>query len=83
MVIRTFEILSATDSSQYEHFKVHIKQAYRRTLPRKQAQIMETVNVMGRNNKRALLYWEGEVDEKLVRKDEIMEKLKGVGHISR
>lgn len=34
------------DSRPYEHFAVHIKQAFRRTLQRRKVRMIETVNVI-------------------------------------
>lgn len=46
--IRKFGTLSVLDGSPFEHFNVHIKQAYRKTSQRRSTRMMETVGVIER-----------------------------------
>lgn len=68
--IQRFGTSSVLHSSPYEHFNVHIDQAYKRNLQRKRTKTIATVSLTERSYKRAVSYGKKENDGTLGRNDE-------------
>lgn len=69
--LKQFETLSVLNSSLYDHLNVHIKPAYRRTSRKRQIMMMEAVNVLQTDFRKAFPYggrkmvrlWDGEIKD--------------------
>lgn len=78
-VIQKFRTLSVSNNSRHKHSNVHMKQAYRMSLQKRQTRMMKIMNTRERNYESTLPYDKGEVDEMLERKNERSAKAKWGG----
>lgn len=82
--IRRCGTIFVSDSSHYEHFNVHIKQAYNRTSQRRWTKIIKMVGLLARSYEKPPSYGKKEYDGKSVRSDERLEKIEKSGpHVER